>query len=76
MRTNGTLYLLEGNIRCFYFNYYILSRIKHFPLIHGRKMKNRYNVAEYTYTKPPECVHIIRHTSQGFHSWCPGSMSL
>ena len=24
------------------------------------------------YTKPPECVDIIRRTSRGFHSWCPG----
>ena len=27
------------------------------------------------YTKKPECVDIIRRISQGFHSWCPGSMS-
>ena len=25
------------------------------------------------YTKPSECVDIIRHTPRGFHSWCPGS---
>ena len=28
------------------------------------------------YTKPAECVDIIHRTSQGFHSWCPGSTSL
>ena len=27
------------------------------------------------YTKPPECVDVIRHTSRGFPSWCPGSTS-
>ena len=35
MLTIGTLYSLKGNLRCLYLNYYILSRIKHFALIHG-----------------------------------------
>ena len=35
MLTIATLYSLKGNLRCLHFNYYILSRIKHFPLIHG-----------------------------------------
>ena len=30
-----TFYSLKGNLRCLHFNYYILSRIKRFPLIHG-----------------------------------------
>ena len=26
-----------------------------------------------SYTKPPECVDIIRRTLLGFHSYCPKS---
>ena len=29
-----------------------------------------YDCTLHYYTKPPECVDLIRCTSQGFHSWC------
>ena len=46
------------------------------PYMYGLKIyiyiqTNHVNI----YTKPPECVDIIRRTSRGFHSWCPGSTS-
>ena len=38
-----------------------------------RDLWAKYNPGLNNYTKPPECVDIIRHTSLGFPSWCPES---
>ena len=49
----------------------LLTRFENFIFGNG-DCKLMWNI----YTKQPKCVDIIRRTSRGFHSWCPGSTSL